>query len=73
MNLMDEFYLRKEPNMPSAAILMILLILWYLGLLTGYTMGGGIHVLLVIAITVLVARLIQEKKYYNDLSRCRRR
>lgn len=59
--------------MPSAVILMILLILCYLGLLTGYTMGGGIHVLLVIAITVLVARLIQEKKYYNDLTRCRRR
>lgn len=58
--------------MPSA-ILMILLILWYLGLLTGYTMGGGIHILLVIAITVLVAHLIQEKKYYNDLNRCRRR
>jgi len=73
LNLMDEFYLRKEPNVSSAAILMILLILWYLGLLTGYTMGGGIHVLLVIAITVLVARLIQEKKYYNDLNRCRRR
>jgi hypothetical protein len=69
---MDEFYLRKEPNMPSA-ILMILLILWYLGLFTGYTIGGGIHMLLVIAITVLVARLIQEKKYYNDLTRCRRR
>ena len=59
--------------MPSAVILMILLILCYLGLLTGYTMGGGIHVLLVIAITVLVARVIQEKKYYNDLNRWRRR
>jgi hypothetical protein len=56
-----------------SAILVILLILWYLGLLTGYTMGGGIHILLVIAITVLVVRLIQEKKYYSDLDRCRRR
>ncbi|HAR49877.1 MAG TPA: lmo0937 family membrane protein [Smithella sp.] len=55
------------------AILMILLILWYLGLLTGHTMGGGIHVLLVIAITVLVESIIQGKKYYNDLNRCRRR
>jgi len=69
---MNKFYLRKESNMPLA-ILMILLILCYLGLLTGYTMGGGIHVLLVIAITVLVARVIQEKKYYNDLNRWRRR
>jgi len=69
---MNKFYLRKESNMPLA-ILIILLILWYLGLLTGYTMDGGIHVLLVIAIAVLVASIIQEKKYYNDLIRCRRR
>jgi hypothetical protein len=55
------------------AILVILLILWFLGLLTGYTISGGIHVLLVIAITMLVALIIQEKKYYNYLIRCRRR
>jgi hypothetical protein len=40
----------------------ILLILWLLGLLTGYTMGGVIHILLVIAIIVLVVRLIQGRR-----------
>jgi len=39
-------------------ILVILLILWLLGLLTGYRMGGVIHILLVIAVIVLVVRLI---------------
>ena len=54
-------------------ILVILLILWYLGLLTGYTMGGVIHILLVIAIIMLVVRLIQEKKYCSDLDYFRSR
>jgi len=43
-------------------ILVILLILWFLGLVSGYTMGGVIHVLLVIAIIVLVVRLIQGRR-----------
>jgi len=43
-------------------ICVILLILWLLGLLTGYTMGGVIHILLVIAIIVVVVRLIQGRK-----------
>jgi len=40
----------------------ILLILWLLGLVSGHTMGGVIHVLLVIAIIVLVVRLIQGRR-----------
>jgi uncharacterized membrane protein YtjA (UPF0391 family) len=40
----------------------ILLILWLLGSVSGYTMGGVIHVLLVIAIIVLVVRLIQGRR-----------
>ena len=43
-------------------IVAILVILWLLGLITGYTMGGAIHILLVIAIIVLVVRLIQGRK-----------
>ena len=43
-------------------ILAILLILWLLGLVSGYTMGGVIHILLVIAIVVVVVRLIQGRK-----------
>ena len=40
----------------------ILLILWLLGLLSGYTMGGVIHVLLVIAIVVVLIRVIQGRR-----------
>jgi len=43
-------------------IFVILLILWGLGLLTGYTMGGVIHVLLVIAIIVVVIQVIQGRR-----------
>jgi hypothetical protein len=43
-------------------IFVILLILWLLGLVSGYTMGGVIHVLLVIAVIVLVVRLIQGRR-----------
>ena len=40
-------------------ILVILLILWLLGLMSGYTLGGFVHILLVIAVIVLAIRLIQ--------------
>jgi len=40
-------------------IFVILLILWLLGLVSGYALGGFIHILLVIAVVVLVIRLIQ--------------
>jgi len=43
-------------------ICVILFILWLLGLVSGYTMGGVIHVLLVIAIIVIVVRLIQGRR-----------
>ncbi len=40
----------------------VLVILWLLGLITSYTMGGFIHVLLVIAIVVILVRVIQGRK-----------
>ena len=40
-------------------IAVVMLILWLLGLVTSYTMGGFIHILLVIAIVVLLVRLIR--------------
>ncbi len=40
-------------------IFVILLVLWLLGLVSGYTLGGFIHVLLVIAIVILLIRVIQ--------------
>ena len=43
-------------------ICVILFILWLLGLVSGYTMGGVIHVLLVIAIIVFVVQLIQGRR-----------
>ena len=43
-------------------IAVILIVLWLLGLLTSYTMGGLIHALLVIAIIVVVFRLIQGRR-----------
>jgi len=43
-------------------IFVILLVLWLLGLVTSYTMGGFIHVLLVIAVVVLLIQLIQGRR-----------
>lgn len=43
-------------------IAVVLLILWLLGLVTSYTMGGFIHLLLVIAIIVVLLRVIQGRK-----------
>ncbi|HEX9851087.1 lmo0937 family membrane protein [Candidatus Deferrimicrobium sp.] len=43
-------------------IAVILLVLWALGLVTSYTMGGFIHLLLVIAIVVVLINVIQGRK-----------
>ena len=43
-------------------IAIILIVLWLLGLVSSYTMGGFIHVLLVIAIVVVLVRLIGGRK-----------
>jgi len=43
-------------------IFVILVILWALGLVSGYTIGGFIHALLVIAIVVVLIRIIQGRK-----------
>jgi len=40
-------------------IFMVLLILWVLGLVSSYTLGGFIHLLLILAIGVLLIRVIQ--------------
>ena len=40
----------------------ILLILWLLGLVTSYTLGGFIHILLVLAIIVILIRVIQGRR-----------
>ena len=43
-------------------IFVVLLVLWALGLVTAYTMGGLIHVLLVVALVVLVIQVIQGRR-----------
>ena len=43
-------------------IAIVLLILWLLGLVTAYTMGGFIHILLIIAIVVVLMRVIQGRR-----------
>ena len=40
-------------------IAFILIILWLLGFVTSYTMGGFIHILLVIAVVMILVRLVQ--------------
>jgi hypothetical protein len=43
-------------------IFVILLVLWALGLMTSYTMGGFIHILLVIAVVVVLVQVIQGRR-----------
>lgn len=43
-------------------IFIILLVLWLLGMITSYTLGGFIHILLIIAVVVVIIRLIQGRK-----------
>ena len=43
-------------------IAMVLLVLWVLGLVSSYTMGGFIHILLVVAIVVVLVRIIQGRR-----------
>jgi len=43
-------------------IIVILIILWLLGLVSSYTMGGFIHILLVIALVVIVIRVVQGRR-----------
>ena len=41
---------------------LILIIAWLLGLVSDYTMGGFVHILLVVAIVLILVRLIQGRK-----------
>jgi hypothetical protein len=45
-----------------ATLIVVLLVLWMLGLVTSYTMGGLIHLLLVLAVIVLLFRVIQGRR-----------
>jgi hypothetical protein len=43
-------------------ILVVLAVLWLLGMVSSYTMGGLIHILLVLAVILLVVRLLQGRR-----------
>ncbi len=43
-------------------IALVLIVLWFLGLVSAYTMGGFIHVLLVIAVVVVLLRVISGRR-----------
>jgi Family of unknown function (DUF5670) len=43
-------------------IFVVLLVLWALGMVSSYTVGGFVHILLVVALVVLVVQLIQGRR-----------
>ena len=43
-------------------IVVVMLILWVLGLVSSYTMGGFIHILLVLAVIALLVRIVQGRR-----------
>jgi hypothetical protein len=45
-----------------STLLVILLVLWLLGMVSSYTMGGFVHVLLAVAVVVLLVRLVQGRR-----------
>jgi hypothetical protein len=54
------YYLSREPSMLTIAV--ILLVLWLLGLVSSYTIGGFIHILLVVAIVMFLVNVIQGRR-----------
>ena len=57
-----QFLVPKEYKNMLWTIFVILLVLWAVGLVTSYTFGGFIHILLFVALAVLVVRLIQGRR-----------
>jgi hypothetical protein len=43
-------------------IFVILLVLWLLGMVSSYTMGGFIHILLIVAVAIILIRVIQGRR-----------
>jgi hypothetical protein len=62
--MQPRFAASRQPEYPLMleTIAVVLLILWALGLVSSYTMGGFIHVLLVLALVVIVIRVIQGRR-----------
>jgi hypothetical protein len=54
------YFIGSEKMLGTIAI--ILIVLWLLGMVSAYTMGGFIHILLVIAVVVILVRVIQGRR-----------
>lgn len=52
----------KESKNMLWTIFVVLLVLWFLGLVTSYTFGGFVHILLVLAVIALVFQLISGRR-----------
>lgn len=52
----------KKENKMLETVAILLIILWLLGLVSSYTLGGFIHILLVLAIVVVLIRVIQGRR-----------
>jgi Family of unknown function (DUF5670) len=50
---------RSEATIVLSTIVIVLVVMWLLGMVTSYTLGGFIHILLVIAIIMVLLRIIQ--------------
>jgi len=57
--------MRRGTNNMLGTILVVLLILWLLGVVSSYTLGGYIHILLLVAIAVVLIRVIQGRKVFG--------
>ena len=56
------YFITREEKIMLVTIAIILIVLWLLGLVTSYTMGGFIHILLVIAVVVILISIIQGRR-----------
>jgi hypothetical protein len=52
----------KTKNRMLETLAIILIVLWLLGMVSSYTMGGFIHILLVVAVVVILVRIIQGRR-----------
>jgi hypothetical protein len=61
--------IRPDPATEETSMLwtisVVLVVLWLLGLVTSYTMGGFIHILLVVAVVTVLLRVIQGRRLLN--------
>jgi hypothetical protein len=60
--LFEQFGKNERSVVMLWTLALILLVLWLLGIVTSYTAGGLIHILLVVALVVIVVRLFQGRR-----------